>query len=71
MLREDRDFHSIQDLEAAVRQYSYLGGTPAGNNVLIAAARYIAAHAPTARAQGQTFKIAQRFFRGDRLFEEE
>ena len=39
-------------------------------DVLIAAARYLAAHAPTMRAQGQTFNIAQRLARGERLFEE-
>ncbi|HKN01742.1 MAG TPA: Rieske (2Fe-2S) protein [Candidatus Binataceae bacterium] len=71
LLREDRDFHSIQGLEAAVRQYAYLGRGEAGANVLIATARYLAAHAPTPRAQGQTFRIAERLFRGDRLFEGE
>jgi len=70
LLREDRDFHSIQDLEAAVRQYSYLGRGEAGTNVLIATARYLAAHSPTPRAQGQTFRIADRLFRGEHLFEE-
>ncbi|HEY6394810.1 MAG TPA: hypothetical protein VIX12_05280, partial [Candidatus Binataceae bacterium] len=69
MLREDRDFHTIQDFEAAVRQYSILGRNPDGARVLIATARYMAAHAPTARAQGQTFRIAQRLHRGDRVFE--
>ena len=70
LLREDRDFHSIQSFEAAIRQYAYLGRGEAGTNVLIATARYLAAHSPTPRAQGQTFKIAQRLFRGERLFEE-
>ena len=70
LLREDRDFHSIQSFEAAVRQYTYLGKGEAGTNVLIASARYLAAHSPTPRAQGQTFRIAERLFRGERLFEE-
>ena len=70
LLREDRDFHTIQMIEAAFRQYSQRRGTPEGTNVLIAAARYLAAHAPTMRAQGQTFTIAQRLQRGERLFEE-
>jgi hypothetical protein len=39
--------------------------------VLIAAARYLAAHAPTVRAQGQTYEIANRLHRGDRLYDEE
>lgn len=70
LLREDRDFHTIQMIEAAARQYEMLKGTPAAPHVLIAAARYLAAHAPTVRAQGQTFNIAQRLARGDKLFEE-
>jgi hypothetical protein len=69
LLREDRDFHTIQTIEAAFRQYQLLGDRPAGRNVLIAAARYLAAHAPTMRAQGQTYQIAQRLHRGERLFE--
>jgi hypothetical protein len=36
---------------------------------LIAAARYLAAHAPTARAQGQTYSIALRLHRGERIYE--
>jgi hypothetical protein len=70
LLREDRDFHTIQDFEAAVRLHSYLGATPAGAHALIATARYLAAHSPTVRAQGQTWNIATRLHRGDRLFEE-
>lgn len=70
LLREDRDFHTIQTIEAAFRQYDQLRGTPAGTHVLIAAARYLAAHAPTMRAQGQTYQIAWRLSRGEKLFEE-
>jgi hypothetical protein len=70
LLREDRDFHTIQMVEAAFRQYGLLGGTPAGVHVLVAAARYLAAHAPTVRAQGQTYQIAYRLHRGERLFED-
>jgi hypothetical protein len=70
LLREDRDFHTIQTLEAAFRQYELLQGTAAGTHVLVAAARYLAAHAPTVRAQGQTYQIAHRLHRGERLFEE-
>lgn len=46
------------------------GGTPAGAHVLVAAARYLAAHSPTVRAQGQTYQIARRLHRGERLYEE-
>jgi nitrite reductase/ring-hydroxylating ferredoxin subunit len=76
LLREDRDFHTIQTVEAALRQYALLRGSDAGApapaeavNVLVAATRYLAAHAPTMRAQGQTYQIAQRLARGERLFE--
>jgi threonine dehydratase len=70
LLREDRDFHTIQTVEAAFRQYRFLEGSEAGSHVLIAAARYLAAHAPTVRAQGQTYEIANRLHRGDRLCDE-
>ncbi|MBI3941819.1 MAG: Rieske (2Fe-2S) protein [Chloroflexi bacterium] len=70
LLREDRDFHTIQTVEGAVRQHSLLRGTPAGTHVLVAASRYLAAHSPTMRAQGQTYQIAYRLNRGERLFEE-
>jgi hypothetical protein len=67
LLREDRNFHTIQMVEAAVRQWS----DTSDPLTLVAAARYLAAHAPTARAQGQTFTIAQRLQRGERLYEED
>jgi hypothetical protein len=69
LLREDRDFHTIQTVEAACREYALLRGTPEAAHVLTAATRYLAAHAPTPRAQGQTYTIALRLRRGDRLFE--
>jgi nitrite reductase/ring-hydroxylating ferredoxin subunit len=70
LLREDRDFHTIQMVEAAFRQYEDLRGTPAGGHVLVAAARYLAAHAPTVRSEQQTFQIARRLHRGERLYED-
>jgi nitrite reductase/ring-hydroxylating ferredoxin subunit len=69
MLRENRDFHVIQSMEAAFRLYTTLGDTPEGVNALVATARYLAAHAPTMRSQAQTYDIAQRLHQGDRLFE--
>lgn len=69
LLREDRDFHTIQAIEAAFRHFQGWRGTAAGVNVLVAAIRYLAAHAPTVRAQGQTFEIARRLHRDERLFE--
>jgi nitrite reductase/ring-hydroxylating ferredoxin subunit len=70
LLREDRDFHSIQDIEASFRQHSILRGTPAAAHVLIATTRYLAAHAPTVRAQAQTYQIALRLNRGEHVFDE-
>ncbi len=68
LLREDRDFHTIQSVEAAINQVQLLGDGEYGRNTLIAAARYLAAHSPTVRAQGQTYQIAHRLHRGDALF---
>jgi hypothetical protein len=47
-----------------------LGATPEGIHQLVAAARYLAAHAPTLRTQNQTYQMAFRLHKGDRLFEE-
>jgi len=70
LLLEDRDFHTIQDVEAAFRQYPLLKGSPAAAHVLIATTRYLAAHAPTVRAQAQTYQIALRLNRGEHVFDE-
>jgi nitrite reductase/ring-hydroxylating ferredoxin subunit len=70
LVREDRDFHTIQCVEAAFRRYADLRGTDAGTHVLVAAARYLAAHSPTTRAQRQTLDIARRLQRGERLYED-
>ena len=66
LLREDRNFHTIQCVEAAVRQHELTGY----GLFLIAAARYLAAHAPTARSQRQTYEIARRLHRGEKVYEE-
>jgi hypothetical protein len=70
LLREDRNFHTIQAVEAAFRQHALLCGTAAGAHMLVAAARYLAAHAPTMRSQEQTYDIARRLSRGEILYEE-
>ena len=70
LLREDAGFHAYQMLEAGVRQYGEWGDAPEGRHVLIGVARYLAAHAPTARAIHQTADIARRLMRGGRLHEE-
>jgi len=66
LLREDRNFHTMQCVEAAVRQHELLGDTLP----LIAAARYLAAHSPTDRSQRQTYDIARRLHRGENLYED-
>src|SRR5262245_25176754 len=66
LAREDRDFHTIQTVEAAFAQHALLRGAEA-THVLIAASRYLAAHAPTVRSEGQTFQIAERLHRGEKL----
>ena len=46
------------------------GATDQGRHVLIAVARYLAAHSPTERSAFQTADIARRLMRGGRLHEE-
>lgn len=70
MLREDAGFHAFQNVDAAFRQYQARRGTKSGHHVLIAMARFLAAHAPTSRAIGQTFHIALRLQRGEELYRE-
>jgi nitrite reductase/ring-hydroxylating ferredoxin subunit len=70
LVRENRNFHTIQCLEAAVRQHELLGGSGDEPLPLIAAAGYLAAHATTTRSQHQTFEIARRLHRGEQLYED-
>lgn len=69
LVREDAGFHSFQMVEAAIEQHRELGDTPAGHLMLIAAARFLAAHAPTQRERLQTTTIAHRLHRGEMLYE--
>ncbi len=64
VLREDAGFHAYQMLEAGVRQFAVWGDTDEGRHILIAVARYLAAHSPTERAALQTADIARRLMRG-------
>jgi nitrite reductase/ring-hydroxylating ferredoxin subunit len=70
LVRENRNFHTIQCIEAAVRQHELLAGTDEAGLPLLAAARYLAAHATTTRSQRQTFEIARRLHRGEKLYED-
>lgn len=77
LLREDANFHSYQMYEAACAEYDYWDAESsefadrAQETLLIATARYLAAHAPTAREMPHTGKIAWRLHLGEKLFETE
>jgi hypothetical protein len=70
VLREDAGFHSYQMLEAGIRQFTAWGNSDEGRHILVAVARYLAAHSPTERATLQTADIARRLMRGGELHEE-
>jgi nitrite reductase/ring-hydroxylating ferredoxin subunit len=69
VLREDAGFHAYQMLEAGVRQFAVWGDSDESRHILIAVARYLAAHSPTERAALQTADIARRLMRGGELHE--
>jgi nitrite reductase/ring-hydroxylating ferredoxin subunit len=70
VLREDSGFHAYQMLEAGVRQFGAWGNTGEGRRILVAVARYLAAHSPTERSGLQTADIARRLMRGGELHQE-
>jgi len=69
LLREDAEFHTYQMYEAGARLFDELAPArpEAARHVAVAAARYLAAHAPTHREMRQTARIAMRLQRGDDL----
>jgi hypothetical protein len=69
LLREDAGFHAYQIFEAGVRQFHEWADPEPRRHILIAVARYLAAHAPTERALLQTADVARRLSRGDLLHE--
>ncbi len=71
LLREDAGFHAFQMFEAGVRQFDEWGNTEPGHHILVAVARYLAAHSPTERGWLQTADIAARLSRGDQLHADE
>ena len=76
LLREDAGFHTLQNVEAGFQRFDALADDPDADPMearlaLIAPARYVAAHFPTRRSAEQTFSIATRLHRGERLHEVE
>ncbi|MFB6281197.1 MAG: Rieske 2Fe-2S domain-containing protein [Haloferacaceae archaeon] len=71
LLREDAGFHARQNVEAAFAGYDALAPDRPDRAAvhLVATARYLAAHTPTRRAGEQTFTIAARLHRGERIHE--
>jgi nitrite reductase/ring-hydroxylating ferredoxin subunit len=70
LLREDPQFHTLQNAEAAVRRFERADSEAGRRLPLVATARYMAAHFPTRRASEQTFTIAKRLFRGEAIHDE-
>jgi hypothetical protein len=54
-----------------VRQYLAWQGDHVASPILIAAARYLAAHCPTSRSRNQTAQVARRLMRGGTVHEDE
>jgi len=69
LLREDAGFHTVQNLEAGVQRFEAVDDDRGRRLALIAPARYMAAHFPTRRENEQTFSIATRLHRGEKLHE--
>ncbi len=71
VVREDAAFHTLQMVEAARRQFDAAETDEEREIVMVAASRYIAAHAPTHRQLRQTARVAMRLHAGEALHEEE
>jgi nitrite reductase/ring-hydroxylating ferredoxin subunit len=78
LLREDRSFHLIQMIEAALNQCSIVNRIFASStdrdkikeyHIILAAVRYLAAHSPTMRSQTHTYQTAVQLSLGQNLFE--
>ena len=69
LLREDANFHSFQIADAAFKQFEERQGTESGRHVMIGLSRFLAAHSPTPRAEGQTYQIALRLQRGEEIYQ--
>ena len=69
LLREDAGFHSFQIVDAAFSQFESRIGSESGRHVMIGLSRFLAAHSPTPRAEGQTYQIALRLQRGEEIYQ--
>ncbi|WP_458187698.1 Rieske (2Fe-2S) protein [Haladaptatus sp. NG-WS-4] len=69
LLREDADFHTLQNLEASFAQFDLRTDDREREVTLVALARYMAAHFPTRREAEQTYTIADRLNRGEKIHE--
>jgi nitrite reductase/ring-hydroxylating ferredoxin subunit len=69
LLREDADFHTLQNLEGHFARFEQASDDWERRLALMAPARYMAAHFPTRRSNEQTFSIATRLHRGEKLHE--
>lgn len=69
LLREDVGFHTRQNVEAAFNQYDSTENDSRARVHLIATTRYLSAHTPTRRANEQTYRIAERLNRGEKIHE--
>ncbi len=69
LLREDAGFHTLQNLEASFAQFDLREDDREKELALISLTRYMAAHFPTRREAEQTFVIADRLNRGEKIHE--
>lgn len=69
LLREDANFHTLQNVEAAFTQFDRADRDGDRRVALVATARYMAAHFPTRREAEQTYTIADRLHRGESIHE--
>lgn len=69
LLREDIGFHPRQNLEAGFKQLEFSNELDRKHVIYVAITRYLAAHTPTRGEGEQTFRIAQRLHRGEKIHE--
>ncbi|WP_435157073.1 Rieske (2Fe-2S) protein [Haladaptatus sp. DFWS20] len=69
LLREDAGFHTLQNLEASFAQFDLREDADEKELALISLARYMGAHFPTRREAEQTYVIADRLNRGEKIYE--